>query len=281
MQKNNKYHVPNLCRALDILEFLAKNPGGQSISEIAAALTFPKNSVFRIVSTMEDAGYLMRDETRRYFLSRKLLILGYASIDESSLMEKALDPMRILRDKTRQTVQIGTLVGTEGIVLEQVPSREMIRFMVNPGTRFPLHCSAPGKAILAFLPEPEQKSLLSRITFTRFNVRTIISRSAFEKELATVKKRGYALDNKEQFSSISCVGAPVFNMHGHPIAAIWVSGLVDNMPHKSSVANMGSAVLECVQQVSRHLGYYTASKDMNNKKGDTIHHHEKQTQVLR
>ena len=100
-----------------ILEFLAANPHGSGVSDIARELSLPKNSVFRIVSTLHAHGYLRRDESTKAFnLSRKLLSLGYAAVDENNLIEKSLDEMRRLRDETGETVLIGTLVQNAGIV---------------------------------------------------------------------------------------------------------------------------------------------------------------------
>ncbi len=110
----------------------------QSTIANARQLKLPRNSVFRIVSTLNAHGYLMRDEADKTFrLSRELLSPGYAAIDEHNLIEKSLDVMRQFRDEDDETVLIGTLVDNQGVVLEQVPSTQPMKILVRIGHHFP------------------------------------------------------------------------------------------------------------------------------------------------
>jgi len=96
------YHVPNLERALAIMELLAERPG-MGVSRIAEVLEFPKNSVFRIIMSLHRHGYVVRDGSAKTFqLSRKLLALGHAATNTKTLVENAVDVMRELRDSTRK-----------------------------------------------------------------------------------------------------------------------------------------------------------------------------------
>lgn len=250
-----RYHVPNLDRALRILEFLAEVPQGCGLSEIARRLQLPKNSVFRIVSTLFARGYLRRDPaTKTFTLSRKLLTLGYAAVDEHNLVEKSLDQMRKLRDESEETTLIGTLADDQGIVLEQVPSKQHVKFLVDVGARFPLHTAAPGKAMLAFLAPDERRALLSQMRFTRFNERTITDRKRFEEFLAEVRATGYAVDRAEEIEGLHCVAAPIFDHRGRPLASIWVTGPSYRL-RREDFARVSRLVIEKAQRISGRLGY--------------------------
>ena len=184
-----RYHVPNLDRALMILEFLAGQSQGWGVSEIARQLDIPKNSVFRIVSTLHAHGYLLRDDgVKTYSLGRKLLALGYAAVDEHNLMEKSLDALRDLRDATGETALIGTLGHGEGVVLEQMPSPHAVKVLVEIGHRFPLHTAAPAKAMLAFLPPSETEPIIDGIRFTRFTEKTITDKEHYLAELEKIRR---------------------------------------------------------------------------------------------
>jgi DNA-binding IclR family transcriptional regulator len=247
--------VPALDRALSILELLAARPEGMRMREIAEKLELPANSVFRITATLEERGYLLREgEDMRYTLSRKLLSLGYAAVGEDKLVEHALDVMQLLRDETQETVLIGVRADTQGIVLEQVAATQPVKFLVDPGTHFPLHTSAPGKVFVAFLPEAEREAVLRRMKFTRYNERTLDSRAKFEAELGSVKELGYGLDRAEQIEGLHCVGAPIFNHRGHPIAAIWVTGPSFRFP-ASDLPRIGVKVVAAAERISRRFGY--------------------------
>jgi len=250
-----RYHVPNLVRALGILELLAKHAEGLSMIQIASELVYPNNSVFRVTSTLFDHGYLNRDEkSKRFTLSRKFLALGYASINEKNVVEMSIDIMRQLRDVTKETVLLATLLGESMVVLEQVPGSHPFKFMVDPGSRVHMHTSAPGKALMAFLPKSEQAEILKRMKLEKFNERTLTAKNRFKKELERVRACGYALDHAEQLDGVHCVGAPVLNQHGYPIAAIWITGPRDRIPETSFEA-LGREVLSHANRISERFGY--------------------------
>ncbi len=239
-----RYHVPNLERAIGILELLADHPDGLNMIEIAGRLEIPNNSVYRITSTLVSHKYLMRDDhSKRFCLSRKFLALGYASIDKKNVVEMSMDVMRQLRDITRETVLLATLLNDEMIVLEQIPGSHPFKFMLDAGSRVRLHTSAPGKALLAFLPESEQTEILGRLKLARFNARTITRKSELKKALKSIHKKGYAVDCAEQLEGVHCIGAPVLNQHGYPIAAIWITGPSERV-QASSFETLGAALCD-------------------------------------
>lgn len=250
-----RYHVPNLDRALMILELLATCPHGAGISDIARELSLPKNSVFRIVSTLHAHAYLTREgDDKTYRLGRKLLSLGYAAVDEHNLVEKSLDVMREIRDELEETTLIGLLVGNQGVVIEQVPSNQPVKVLVRIGHHFPLHTAAPGKAILAWLPDPELEVLLPQLHLTKFNEHTITSRKVLREELAEARELGYAVDRGEEMDDLRCVAAPILNHRGYPLAAIWITGPASRLPIKE-FPRIGQLLREKTAVVSRGFGY--------------------------
>jgi DNA-binding IclR family transcriptional regulator len=256
--QGSRYSVPNLDRALSILEMLSEFPGGLTLSELAGRLGIPTNSVFRISRTLEERGYLERDEpSKRFFLTQKLLRLSCAPVSgERSLTESALDIMRTLRDEALETVLLGTLSGSEGIVLEQVSGKHPFRFCVDVGVRFELHTAAPGKAMLAALAAPERDAILKRMAFTRFNARTITDPSAFRAELERTRAQGYGVDEGEEREGAHCVGSAILNRQGHPVGALWITGPSSRLP-ASTFTLWGPRVREAARYISEKLGYFS------------------------
>jgi DNA-binding IclR family transcriptional regulator len=251
----SRYHVPNLERALRMLEHLADLPAGATLTDVSNALAFPKNSVFRILSTLHAHDYVMRDEhTQRFRLSGKLLGLAYRGAGVDEIVERAGDVLRALRDETGETAVIGRLIDHAGVVLAQMPSRKPVKVSIEPGTRFMLHTSAPGKAIIASSSESECEEIVNTIKFTHFTSRTIRGKTAFLKHLETVRARGYAVDWGEEVDGINCVGAPVFDHAGIPVAAVWVSGPDTRLDHERFAA-FGKIVMSSARQISERLGY--------------------------
>ncbi len=266
----SRYNVPNLDRGIQILELLLDHPNGLQQRQIATALSCSKTSVYRITMTFLDHGYLVRDEdTKAFRLSRKLVAMGSRMLVEEDLLTTALDILKALRGRVRETVLIGTNVETELVVLGQVLGSHPFKFSVDLGTRLPLHTAAPGKAILAFVPEEERTSIIQRLSFTRFTDRTITDSSTYTLELAAVRNVGYALDRGEQLTGIHCVAAPVFNRQGYPIAAIWTTGPTDRIG-EADLAGIGTEVRAHADRISQRLGFGLYGLNGNRGNGQNL-----------
>ncbi|MEI7731045.1 MAG: IclR family transcriptional regulator [Verrucomicrobiota bacterium] len=251
----SRYKVPNLERGLMIMEYLMDFPQGLQQSEIAAQLRYSKTSVYRVTMTLLEYGYLVRDEeTKALRLSRKLIAMGNRALGDDDLVVTSLDILKQLRDQVKETVLLGIIVDHELVVLSQLLGTHPFKFSVDLGCRLPIHTAAPGKAILAYLPEPERRAILGKMSFIRFNERTLASVEVFERELESVLKTGFALDQQEQLTGIHCVAAPIFNRHGYPIAAVWTTGPTDRI-RAEDFPRVGALIKAHTAMISERLGF--------------------------
>lgn len=254
-KQEESYKVPNLEKGIAVLEYLSVNPKGNSLQEIKTALDISQTTAYRILNTLVRLDYLnYNEESKRYKLSLKLLNLGFRSLNEHNLLETVVPRLRDLRDHVKETACFGVLGDEKGIFIEQAQGHHTFRFILSPGKPFELHCSAPGKAIMAYLPNTVRERYLSYMKFTRYNARTITDRETYLEELEKVRLQGYALDNEEELSGVICIGAPVFNYTGYPCGAIWISGPKDRLTReilKSSV----KSIKDIAAQISSELGY--------------------------
>ncbi|SIS67521.1 transcriptional regulator, IclR family [Zobellia uliginosa] len=249
------YNVPNLERGLSIIELLATRTNGMTLAEITETLSITKSSAFRIVSTLIFKNYLQKNETtKKITLSRKMLTLGISSMNEQSIVEHSIDVMRALRDELKESVMLGVLLGSTGTILEQVPSSYPVKLFVEPGTQFDLHSSVGGKCILAYIPNEEADMALNGKPLTKFTENTITSRKQFKKVLKEVREKGYAVDNSEDIEGINCVGAPIFNEYGYPVAALWITAPYGRLP-ASQFESKGKIVVKYALEISTKLGY--------------------------
>jgi DNA-binding IclR family transcriptional regulator len=251
--RERSYIIPNLDRALRVLEHLSTCQEGGSITEIATQLSLPKNSVFRILRTLAANAYL-DEHGKRYRLTSKILSMGYGAVKSTHLIEASMGEMRTLRDEIDETVFVGTLSEGKVVILEELTSLQLVKFSIEIGHKVPIHASAPGKAILAFLPAAEQRDLLAHIAFTRFNDRTIPSMKAMLKEVEKIQAAGYALDLGEEVDDIWCAAAPVLDYRAYPIASIWLSG-PEFRVSRMDLGKVGAAVREHALRVSKHFGF--------------------------
>jgi DNA-binding IclR family transcriptional regulator len=251
----NRYRVPILDRTLDLLELLTQHPEGMTLTAMTEALKMPKNSVFRIATTLSLRGYAERDEdTKSYRASRKLLSLGHAAVSGQRLTQVAAPILTALRDATSETALLGTLAGNHGVVLDQVPSSHPVKVVVEIGHAFTLHTAAPAKAMLAYWSAETQKAFVQQIKFTKHTRYTITSATAFLAELKQAKAQGYALDRGEESETFACAAAPVFDHRGQPIAALWISGPSDRVT-KAALERLGKQVKLFADQLSQKLGW--------------------------
>ena len=146
------------------------------------------------------------------------------------------------------------LEGTTGVILEQAIGGAPFKFSVDLGTRFNLHSGAPGKALLAFLPEDQRETLLSKLDMVKFNERTITTKKAMRAELQTIRKQGYATDIAEEFEGCNCVGSVIRDHRNYPIAMIWATGTSFNLTAERFDA-VGALVKLAANSISQKFGY--------------------------
>ncbi len=253
-----KYNVPGLERGIEIVEYLSKYPKGKTLQEIHQVLQIPQTTAYRILCTLMRREYMIYSEdTKRYILTKKLLMLGYRTLSEYSLLESVLPRMRELRDITHETICFGVLSDRGGILIEQVQGDHTFCFSMSPGKRFELHCSAPGKAIMAYLPRVECDHIIERMSFTPHNERTIVDRLGYKRELDRVFMRGYALDLEEELTGVVCIGVPVLNHVGYPCGAIWISAPKDRVVNENE-AFVIESIKSVAAEISKDLGYNIA-----------------------
>jgi len=262
-KKDNNYHVPNLDRALVILDLLSKHPAGLNRNEIAAASGCSTTMVYRIVMTLADNGFLFRDEVSgRYRLSSKLLDLGVAGADEYSLTHVAWPEMTALRDATNLSVMLGGLYGEfEGVVLESAESRAESRYVVQRGLRVPMLHLGGWKCVLAYWPEDRLNAYLKQATLKALTPNTLTTREAVLKAVKEVRRVGYAVDASEMTEGNHCVVAPIFERTGMPVGPLCLSGLAAQLPVKD-FARFGKQVREAADRVSAKLGWNGKGRDV-------------------
>lgn len=263
-KSNSRYHVPNLERALDLFELLSENPQGLTISDVSNQMIIPRNSIFRICTTLHNHGYLNRDdELKKYSLSAKMLSIGMKALSDPALVEVSLPMMHSLQQKYKETVPLGIIKDDKGIILEEVTGTHAFRFVLEPGKSFNLHTSAPSKAIMAFLPEYEKELLVNKIKFTKYTKRTIKNKQEFLRTLQKVKKQGYAIDHAEEIDGMHCLAAPIFNRKGFPVAAVWITGPSIRIK-EPDFDSIGRDVRYHADKISKNLGFVKAKKLKNN-----------------
>ncbi len=250
----DRYAVHVVDRALDVLELLRDAGRPLGLQEISARLGMVKSSGFRLLCTLERRGYVERlDDGSRYQLGAKWLSYRNGATTHRSLTEIALPHMRLLLDAYGETVNLGVLRDGEVLYLEMLESPHSLRMAARAGTRSPVHSTALGKAIAAYLPEEEIDAIIPARGLPARTARTITSPAAWKRELARTRARGYSEDNAENEPEASCIGAPIFGADGQVVGAISLSGPTSRVRALKPAA--ARALVQACSAISRALGH--------------------------
>jgi IclR family acetate operon transcriptional repressor len=249
-----RYRVPAVKRAFDIIELLATQDSGLSVSELQRSLRLPLSSVATIVYTLQDLGYLDRDEvTARYRLSIKMFGIARHALDRLDLSSRCHNLLGELVRRSGLTGHLAVLRAGESMYIDRVPSDGLVQVSSYVGMRWPVHVSAVGKALLAFLPERELQQTLRKLSLKRLTPSTITSRALFAKQLRSFRRLGYAWEQNEGEIGLGCVAAPILGAHGEVIAAVSLTGTAHQVS-KDKVSRLGALVKDYAHQMSLRMG---------------------------
>ena len=218
------YAIPMLKKGFDMLEIMTHYPEGITMLEITQAMGLSKTTVYRLLGSLQQMGYVSKNETNaRYHLTKKLLGLGLKALGEANLVELSLPVMQALRDEIKESVMLGILMNNRVVLLEQVIGSHNFTFLLRSGNSFNLHSSAPGKIFLAYTKNKIlQEQLLDSIDFQVYNEH--------------------------------CVATPIFNQFGMLIAALWTSGPSGRL-RKEDFPEVARKLQEASDLISLKLGY--------------------------
>lgn len=200
---------------------IAGQAKGVTYSEIFTALDLPKSSAHRILKDLTGLGYLtFNPETKRYFGSLKLAALGAEVMSHFRLREHVRPHLIELHRETDHTTNLGVIDKSMGVFVDKIESRDFgIKLFSEIGKTFPLHSTGLGKALLAFSADDIRLTIINA-PLKQFTEKTITTAKVLNRELALIRKEGYALDDEEITRGIMCVSAPIFGFTGELAGAI-------------------------------------------------------------
>ena len=246
--------VKSVYRAVKILDVLSSE-GEKSVTEISTILSFPKSSVHEITSTLLATGILEKDSDRnKYSLGLKLFELGKQAQANLEISKVAIPSLRSLHEQFDETVHLTVLDRKEVLYIECFESTKQLRTYSVIGIRAPLHCTAVGKAILAYLDDGEVEEIIRSMGLPRFTQNTITDRERLNAEVRKIRNSGFATDVMEHEEGVCCVGAPVRNHTGQVVASISVSGPSQRMT-AARIEEIAPLVMERAAEISRRVGY--------------------------
>ena len=243
-------------KALALLVLLGERArtGPLRLSEIVELTGYSKPTAHRLLTILREHGFVSLDpETHRYELGAKVLVLASQYRGSLDPAAKALPALRALAHQASATVHMGILDGIGAVYIEKVESDQSIRLASHVGQRAPLHCSGIGKVLLAHAG-PDVLEAVIAAGLDRRTPRTLTCRTALCQALESVRTQGFALDDQEHETGIRCVAAPIRDHRGEVVAAISISGTLDQVPQDTVDGQVGR-LLDAARGISAMLGF--------------------------
>jgi DNA-binding IclR family transcriptional regulator len=247
-------HIQSIQRAADILRCFTEAEPELGVMEISRRLELHKSTVSRILSTLEHEGLVSQNpQTGKYRLGLGLISMAGVALGRLDVRGAAQPYLNRLVEVTQETINVTVLDGTECVNVERVASPRPIRYVGWIGRRTPLHCTAAGKAILAFTP-PEQREALIQLPLPRYTEHTITDKAVLEEALAQVCRDGYATAQEDFEEGFSAIAAPILNHRHEVVGTIAISGPTYRLSSEQFESFVES-LLEATGKVSAELGF--------------------------
>jgi len=247
------YLVPAVKRAFQVIDLLAKTDGALTISDIHRTLKLPLSSAATILYTLQALGYLERDDSSgRYTLGVRMLSFSRRVADQLNLPSRFQPLLEELVRESGLTGHLAVRRDGESMYVARVAGPGLLQFSSYVGMRWPVHASAVGKALVAFLPDGERRRVLREVDLRKLTPNTISSVEALERQFRTFRGLGYCWELSEGEVGIACIAGSVFGPDQEVIAAISVAGSTQQIT-KSNLRGLGSLVRSCAQRMSARL----------------------------
>jgi sugar lactone lactonase YvrE/DNA-binding IclR family transcriptional regulator len=243
-----------LAKGLYLLDVIGERETPARFKDLQIATGLPKATLARMLQTLV-AFRLVRHEDRdnTYRLGHRLFELAHRVWETFDLRGAAAPQLERLATEARETVAIGTLDNDQIVYIEQRSQGGPFGFRIEVGRRAPLHCTAGGKALLAFSTPHELRAILHRIPVERFTANTLVEPDALVADLALTRARGYAISNGEHVEGVVSVAAPVFDHTGKAIGAIGIFGPSSRNPIER-MHSFGRDLMEAARLISGNVG---------------------------
>ncbi|MBW1696116.1 MAG: IclR family transcriptional regulator [Deltaproteobacteria bacterium] len=231
--KSPGYQAPAVQRAFRVLKLVADSDHDLGITEIAKRLGFNKSTTHGLIQGLLKAGALEQSPYQKtFFLGPAVVDLALRSWNYLRIKEQSQPILDELRDRIGETVFLGVLTRSRGIIITTADSLKPLKISAPPGTTIPLLAGAVGKVFLAGLKPELAEEIIRQRGLRSFTSRSIVSEKQYLEELVKVREKGYALDDEEYMPGVRAVAVNLGNQRGL-VLAIWVVGFSATMTDRN------------------------------------------------
>jgi IclR family transcriptional regulator, KDG regulon repressor len=258
VRPKRNYDITALQRGLRLLHLFSESPRGLTAKQVAALSRLPVSTVHRFLANLVTAGFLNRDGEGTHHLGIACFSIGQAAVGQLDIRRLSLPYLRELNQQTRETIHLTVRHGLSAVYVEKLDSPEPVRIHSRIGAAVPLHCTAVGKVMLAYLTPEEQDRIISQIDLKRLTPNSVGNVQELKTELYRVRKNGYACDLEEHELHIRCVAAPIWDHTGSVQSSVSITAPTLRMP-VTRLRQLAPLIQAAGLNISTELGYQSAA----------------------
>lgn len=239
-------------RVLSLLGAFSESNPKRNLTELSAEVGLSKATAHRMLSVLEQEGFVVRpDGSADFQLGPEMIVLGALALKSVDVRTIARPELEFLANTTHEDASLEILVGTEVLILDQKGGRGLLGIGSEIGTRWPAHATATGKVMLAGADKAmeEPKGGLPPMTD-----HTITSWAEWTRSLSEIREMGYATNIEELEYGYVAVAAPVMDGGGRTVASLSVGGSEHRLT-RDRIPELAREVKKAASRVSERLGY--------------------------
>ncbi len=221
------YQAPAVAKAFQLLELVAESEQGLGISEMAHHLGYSKSTIHGLTQALMTSGAILQSPVKKkFFLGPAIMELAFKNRHHLRVVEKSQPWLDRLRDDLGESVFLGVLSQTRGIIIATSEPAKPLKISSPAGTSIPILAGAVGKVFLSALDKAQAGTIIREQGLKCFTDNSIVDEDHLFEELERVRTQGYALDNEEYMQGVKAV-AMNLGVHRGLILALWVVGFAD------------------------------------------------------
>jgi DNA-binding IclR family transcriptional regulator len=253
-KKNHQNTLQTAVRAGLVLASFSEREPEISVSRLAELMNLPTSTAYRLLASLSVAGLVEQNpETRRYRLSWLMFVLGNTVNNRIGFGGQTDAAMRALADHCGETVNLGVRSSGSVVYVRKIESTEMLKAGTTLGSRVPLHCTALGKLLLAYLNEDEINNELGPEPLHQWTNQTITNLEDLIRELAIIRSRGYSIDDEEFQNGVRGMACPIQDRRCSVIAGLSIGAPASRFGD-SQIRELEPVLRMYAHTISRSLG---------------------------
>ena len=249
LQKPNDQFVQSFARGLSVIRAFGPDAREMTLSEVADRTSLTRAAARRILLTLQQLGYVAATG-RKFFLTPRILDLGYSYLSTTPLWDLAEPYMEELVSRVHESSSASVLDGTDIVYILRVPTKKIMTISLSIGSRLPAYCTSMGRILLGGLSGEELDNILRKSDLKAITPHTVIDPARLKQIIRDDCAKGWSLVNQELEEGLVSLSVPIQDRTGRIVAAMNVSGQAT----RTSADEMVRTILPQLQRTALQIG---------------------------